>query len=144
MVSVIPAKVFSLEEAQRILPQIKQSFRVLFETKEVLASFEEDIELLFQIWGDGVLDIKNSDHQLYRQTLRKKEMGMMRAKAVLDYITAAGVIIKDASTGLVDFYAEVGGEQVFLCWRYGEEAITHWHALSEGFDGRKSLSTLRA
>jgi hypothetical protein len=33
----------------------------------------------------------------------------------------------------------VEGEIVLLCWKYGEEAITHWHGLEEGFAGRKPI-----
>jgi hypothetical protein len=39
----------------------------------------------------------------------------------------------------VDFPARRKGEQVFLCWRLGEEEIRYWHGLQEGFAGRKPL-----
>jgi hypothetical protein len=28
---------------------------------------------------------------------------------------------------------------VHLCWRYGEERITHYHELDSGFGGRRPL-----
>ena len=31
------------------------------------------------------------------------------------------------------------GEPVFLCWQFGEPAITHWHGVDEGYAGRKPL-----
>ena len=41
--------------------------------------------------------------------------------------------------GLVDFLHLRDGREVNLCWRYGEERITHWHGLREGYAARKPL-----
>ena len=37
-------------------------------------------------------------------------------------------MIKDPTTGLLDFYAWKDDDVVFLCWKYGEDTIRHWHA----------------
>ncbi len=50
-----------------------------------------------------------------------------------------GCLVKDVDTGLVDFYALQDGEAVFLCWQFGEPAISTWHGLEEGFAGRKPI-----
>ena len=50
-----------------------------------------------------------------------------------------GAVVKDADDGLVDFPALRGDEQVFLCWRVGEDEIEYWHGIDEGFAGRKPL-----
>ena len=47
--------------------------------------------------------------------------------------------MKDIDEGLVDFPALRDGEEILLCWRLGEDEITHWHGLEEGFAGRKRL-----
>jgi hypothetical protein len=31
---------------------------------------------------------------------------------------------------------------VFLCWRHGEEQISHWHEVDAGFDNRLPLDEL--
>ena len=54
-------------------------------------------------------------------------------------IESWGCVVKDLDRGLVDFLARRGPEQVFLCWRLGEEEIRFWHGLQEGFAGRKPL-----
>ena len=48
-----------------------------------------------------------------------------------------GAVLKDPRTGLVDFYGRVDGKLVWLCWKYGEAEVSHYHALDEGFSGRK-------
>jgi hypothetical protein len=60
-------------------------------------------------------------------------------KEMLDRIHATGCIVKDLDTGLVDFPAVLNNEQVFLCWRLGEDRIRFWHRQDEGFAGRKPI-----
>jgi len=50
-----------------------------------------------------------------------------------------GAVVKDPRVGLVDFYGHVEGNAVWLCWKYGEDEIAHYHALDEGFGGRKPI-----
>lgn len=50
-----------------------------------------------------------------------------------------GGVLKDPRTGLVDFYGRVDGSLVWLCWKYPETEIRHYHALDEGFSGRKEI-----
>lgn len=50
-----------------------------------------------------------------------------------------GAVLKDAKTGLLDFYGEVDGKLVWLCWKYGEAECAFYHALEEGFSARKPL-----
>jgi hypothetical protein len=51
-----------------------------------------------------------------------------------------GAVLKDARTGLLDFYGTVDGKLVWLCWKYGESEVAHYHALEEGFSGRKPIA----
>jgi hypothetical protein len=50
-----------------------------------------------------------------------------------------GAVLKDARIGLLDFYGNVDGRLVWLCWKYGETTCNHYHALEEGFSGRKTI-----
>jgi hypothetical protein len=52
-----------------------------------------------------------------------------------------GAVLKDPRIGLVDFYGRVEGKLVWLCWKYGETECSFYHALDEGFSGRKELKT---
>jgi hypothetical protein len=54
-------------------------------------------------------------------------------------ITATGAILRDINTGLVDFPALREEKEIYLCWRYDESSVAHWHEVDGGFAGRKLL-----
>jgi hypothetical protein len=57
----------------------------------------------------------------------------------LGEITDLGVVVRDPTTGLIDFPAERDGEPIYLCWRLGEDGIGFWHPRDTGFAGREPL-----
>lgn len=57
----------------------------------------------------------------------------------LDEVVQHGVEVKDLDEGLIDFPALRSGETVLLCWKLGEESVRYWHAVEEGFAGRRPL-----
>jgi hypothetical protein len=62
--------------------------------------------------------------------------------ASIGAIEQMGVTLKDVELGLVDFPATLDGEEVYLCWQFGEDRIRFWHRRSEGFTGRRPLRGL--
>jgi hypothetical protein len=54
-------------------------------------------------------------------------------------VEETGAVLKDPRLGLLDFYGEVDGKLVWLCWRYGESECAFYHALSEGFSARRPI-----
>ena len=60
-------------------------------------------------------------------------------RAAMHEIGGLGVEIKGVRPALLDFPALRNGSEVYLCWKEGEEAITHWHPMHTGVRGRQSL-----
>jgi len=59
---------------------------------------------------------------------------------IIQTLADEGIILKGIEEGLVDFPAlRANGEEVFLCWRRGEEDISFWHTLDSGFRGRSPI-----
>ena len=63
----------------------------------------------------------------------------LEAQRLTGEVEALGVILRDPETGLVDFASVRDGEQIYLCWRLGEERIGFWHPRDTGFMGRLPL-----
>jgi hypothetical protein len=59
--------------------------------------------------------------------------------AAVAEVRRLGAELKDLRLGLIDFPARLDGEDVYLCWQFGEESIGHWHRRDEGFAGRRAL-----
>ena len=62
-----------------------------------------------------------------------------RTLELLDELEALGGLLRDYEQGSVDFYGEVDGEIVYLCWQRGEHHVQHWHRLDEGFSKRRPI-----
>ena len=50
-----------------------------------------------------------------------------------------GIVLRDPSIGLIDFFHQRGGETVFLCWKLGEATVEWWHPVHTGIAGREHL-----
>lgn len=84
--------------------------------------------------GGGVVD-----QAAWRAVRQRLERGTEAVREGLAEIQELGGVTKDLGLGLVDFLHLRDGREVNLCWRYGEERITHWHGLDEGYTARKPL-----
>jgi hypothetical protein len=60
-------------------------------------------------------------------------------KTSLNRILETGCVITDLDVGLLDFPAVIDNEDVYLCWKLGEDRIRFYHRQSEGFAGRKPI-----
>jgi hypothetical protein len=65
--------------------------------------------------------------------------GFLEVRRLLGHFTEAGLVLRDLDRGLIDFPAIRHGEEVYLCWQEGEDAVEYWHDLESGFSGREPL-----
>jgi hypothetical protein len=72
------------------------------------------------------------DAQFYQQ--------MNEFKEALEKLEEIGCTLKSVEEGLVDFPAVRKGKRVWLCWKYGEDRVEHWHGMDEGFANRKKVN----
>jgi hypothetical protein len=50
-----------------------------------------------------------------------------------------GIMIKSVDEGLLDFPSIRDDEEIWLCWKFGENQVKFWHRKEEGFMGRKPI-----
>lgn len=63
---------------------------------------------------------------------------MARVAELLERLEEWEVMLRDISTGLVDFPSTIEGADAWLCWRLGEPEVAFWHS-DDGFAGRRPL-----
>jgi hypothetical protein len=129
---------FTLDEAQSLLPILESLLRTAIEGKKLIETVEAELqELAHRVFLSGGL-LVNIIQVARRKAEREKTI--QRVKDTLAEIDATGVQVKDLDIGLLDFPCQVEGRTVLLCWKLGEQGITHWHDTSEGFAGRKPIN----
>jgi hypothetical protein len=130
-------RTFTLQEAQVLLPVLKSLLKQAIDGKKLIETIESEFQELAQkIFLSGGLLVEIGRMAARRAERDKTEQ---RIKDVLAEIDATGVQVKDLEIGLLDFPCVVDGKTILLCWKVGEDRITHWHGLEEGYAGRKPI-----
>ena len=130
-------RTFTLQEAQNLLPVLESLLRAAMDGKKLIEAVDKELqELAHRVLMSGGL-LVNVVQMARRKAEREK--AIHRVKDTLAEINAIGVQVKDIDIGLLDFPCKVEGRIVLLCWKLGEQGITHWHTSSEGFAGRKPV-----
>src|SRR6202044_1993305 len=130
-------RTFVLEEAHSLLPVLESLLRTAIAGKKVMEEVAAEMQTLQErifLNGGTFVDVVAVPR---RKAERAK--AEQRAKDALAEIDSIGVQVKDIDIGLLDFPCEVDGKTVLLCWKMGENSITHWHGTDEGFAGRKLI-----
>jgi hypothetical protein len=136
-------RAFTLKEANDLLPSISKMLEKTFFLNDRIKSLTNDIENLVSIWGKDVLEKSHIDNAYYFGRVSEREAAFQEMIQKINEIQAVGCIVKDVEAGLIDFYYNNNGGMVFLCWRYGEQRISHWHPVNEGFKTRREIRQLK-
>ena len=132
----MPAKLFTLEEANRLVPDLEPLLRRLVEQRQTLREHAQVIEEFRAVAGKSGGGMPGG--RFGKARAAAETLGTEIAEGIRR-IEAWGCVVKDLDQGLVDFPTRRGDETVLLCWRLGEASIRYWHGLKEGFAGRKLL-----
>jgi hypothetical protein len=123
-------KYFTVEEANRLIPQIKALVERLRRGRRRLLGHRPTAETVAQkAAGNGGGSDAAAYLSDYSQTLGR-DMAQLQG---------LGVVLKDVERGLIDFPHQRAGREVYLCWEYGEERIDYWHEIDSGYSGRQRL-----
>jgi hypothetical protein len=130
--------VFTLEAVNALVPRLKT---IMASQLGRRSDIEERLGQLAKLVGavpeSIVLDER--DPPQVRTLKRDLVARVEKYQSAWHELEAMGAVLKDPKAGLVDFYGQVDGKLVWLCWRYGEDSVTHYHGLDEGFAGRKPI-----
>ncbi len=123
-------KYFTVEEANRLIPQIKALVDQLRQGRRHLLRHRTSAEAVAQkAGGNGGGSNAVTYLSDYSQTFGR---GIAQLQVL-------GVVLKDVDRGLIDFPHRREGREVYLCWEYGEERIDYWHETDSGYGGRQPL-----
>jgi len=130
-------KLFSLREAEHLRAQLEPVLIEAIESRRKLEELDEKLgKLAERISRSGGLMVAYEEAAKLRIERNSIEASIREA---LDKIHSTGCIVKDLEVGLLDFPARIEGEDVYLCWKLGEDRIRFYHRQDEGFAGRKPI-----
>jgi hypothetical protein len=129
-------KVFSVEEANRMLPLVRAIVRDLVQLSSEVTDRRHRL-------NDLMSGRELEPHDVYSAELAEVERGLQqdtkRLRSYLEELRQLGVEAK-GDDGLVDFPSTRNGRQVYLCWKLDEPEVGYWHEANEGFAGRRPLT----
>lgn len=130
-------KLFTLTEAERIRRELEPVLIEAIEARRKLGPLDDELGAIAARiqWMGGML-------VPYEETARVRfdhDRLAVTLRSALETIHATGCVVKDLDLGLLDFPAIINNEEVYLCWRLGEERIRFWHRQDEGFTSRKPI-----
>jgi len=124
-------KIFSVEEANALLPTVRGILRRIRRAHRRLLSYQsaaKEAAAAAEQGGGGM-----ADGVRYAVIL-------MELTTFMSEIESLGVQLKDFTRGLVDFPSLRDGRVVLLCWQLDEgDSVEWWHDVDAGFAGRTPL-----
>jgi hypothetical protein len=134
---IMADKVFTVDEANALLPFLESHLRKLQFLQRIAQEKFEEMEAIKCVgYGPDRKLILAAD---FVETKEIFDKTVAEANAILGEINATGCQLKNIEQGLVDFPAEVEGQDVLLCWQVGEPEVLYFHDHYAGFQGRRPL-----
>jgi hypothetical protein len=132
-----PQRLFTLTEAERARQELEPFLVEAMDCRKKLSGLETDLTAVsarIMMMGGVIvpyekLSALRMEHNQLAESL----------KSALNRILETGCVIKDLDVGLLDFPAVIDNQDVYLCWKLGEDRIRFYHRQDEGFASRKPL-----
>ena len=123
---------YTPQTANKALPEIKRMFANIVAQKNRIMVLQDELQM-----------IVDSGSQFERFMKKKQEINIAVSSLYksIEQLEGTGVMIKSVDEGLLDFPSKRFEEEVWLCWKAGEDEIKFWHGKDEGFMGRKPLES---
>ena len=124
----MPERLYSVDEANALLPQLQPVLERIRQTEAVIAK------------DSGLAAVREKASQNGGGTPTVKTLAASRQlQKDLTQIAEWGIILRDPSIGLIDFPHEREGKTVCLCWKLSEPRVEWWHPIETGIAGRTHL-----
>ena len=125
---MIHARHYTLEEASELLPRVTGLIERMRVARNALGDREarEALSEAGPTNGGG-------------RPGRTVSEGFVELRDCMIELRELEVVLRDLDRGLLDFPSLRDGQEVYLCWQEGEDAIGFWHEPGAGFAGRQPL-----
>ncbi len=130
---------YTVGDVEALIPALERIFTDILQLRAALRGIE--------------IKLERANVRMSREELLESDDGpadVRRSKALfrgfyetlsdaIERVRALGGEVKDVEIGLVDFPGRRRGEDILLCWRFGEKTVGYWHSVDSGFAGRRPI-----
>jgi hypothetical protein len=124
----VPEKFYTVEEANALVPKLIPLLQRIRDTQQALAE-DKTVAAVRQKASQNGGGLPGRHLSELTHTLERD----------LHQLQEWGIVLRDPSIGLIDFFHQRQGETVFLCWKLGESKVEWWHPVDTGIAGRERL-----
>lgn len=122
---------FTPTRANSILPQVRSRFADILNQREKILELQSELNLAIE---------QDNGHEKFFRVKNQINTSITHMSKQIEELEEMGIMIKSFEEGLIDFAAKRFDEEIWLCWKLGEDKVKFWHRKNEGFIGRKPLS----
>ncbi len=136
-------RIWTIEEANALVPELSSLIRrQLALASDIERSWQELVHAVESpaVTPDQLIELARSGSEQARARERELSEKIAAYESGWQEVEELGVVVKDQRIGLCDFYGRLDGALVWLCWRYGEPAVDHYHGLETGYAGRRPIT----
>jgi hypothetical protein len=121
---------FTVDKANTILPKVKKRFDEILCCKNNVMDIQEELQ-----------NLSDSNCGFEKFIKKKQELNhaVTSLYSMIQELEDMGIMIKSVDEGLLDFPSIRYDEEIWLCWKFGENQVKFWHRKEEGFMGRKPI-----
>jgi hypothetical protein len=122
-------RIFTVRELDKMLPLVEPISRDISASYRRVTAALNEHEVLKKRLG--------VEHELTQAADELVGTCLCELQEFVREIEELGGVVKDYENGFIDFYGDVKGEIVYLCWKPGEKRIEFFHGLEEGMARRR-------
>jgi len=134
-------RLFTVDEANRILPLVRPIVRDLLAMHTEWRHAVERFELAIATDPGAPVQDEPAEPPDAVAARLEAEAHAVRIQELMSELAALGCAFKGFEGGLVDFLSLRDDRPVYLCWKHGEDSVSHWHDIDGGFGGRHPIDS---
>lgn len=123
-------KFFTISEANAAIPDVAAKFRTVTARRADIIKAEKQLQMSAT---------SNTSLESYARLKQELNSAMTKFYQAVEDLEETGVSLKSVEQELLDFPSKRFDEEIWLCWKYGENEIKFWHDVESGFMGRKPI-----
>jgi hypothetical protein len=124
-------KVFSLQEANKLVPELQKRLEQLHAQKEAYSRLHDTLFVHELIYTAERANGFHEEDDL-EENIHTLEKAIERLAEDVEAIFAMGCVLRNIEKGQVDFPGMIGGEKIYWSWERGELSIQYYRRAGKG------------